>query len=109
MDDVDAFLEHHGVKGMKWGTRTAAKDKAASGSSHPHPKTLSDEELKKHVSRLELEKKYSDLIGKKQPEGHHEKTKKFVKELAVNSVKNAATSTAQVLVSQAVNQALKKK
>ena len=69
-------LYHHGVKGMKWGVRkeivstigktsreTAGKfgnnrKLKASKSALAKAKTMSDEELKKVASRLELENRY---------------------------------------------------
>lgn len=65
--NVIEFIEHHGVKGMKWGKRRA---RSASPSSGPppgkkkftkDPSRLSDAELKKRISRLEMEKRYTDL------------------------------------------------
>lgn len=64
---VHDFLAHHGVKGMHWGVRKArtgkeskviAKRKKALGKR----RTLSDEEIKKHIDRLSSEKKLKDLI-----------------------------------------------
>jgi hypothetical protein len=37
-DDVDAFLEHHGIKGMHWGVR---RDRTSSGSSNAYSAALS--------------------------------------------------------------------
>ena len=69
-------LYHHGVKGMKWGVRkevvstigkTSRKTAGKFGNSHKlrasskalaKAKTMSDEELKKVASRLELENRY---------------------------------------------------
>ena len=69
-------LYHHGVKGMKWGVRKDAinvignisrKTAGQFGNSHKlrtsskaleKAKTMSDEELKKVASRLELENRY---------------------------------------------------
>ena len=69
-------LYHHGVKGMKWGVRKevistigkASRDTAPKfGSNHKFQssrnalakaKTMSDEELRKVASRLELENRY---------------------------------------------------
>ena len=69
-------LYHHGVKGMKWGIRkevfsTIGNSSIANASkfSNNHrtqtsidalkkAKTMSDEELKKRASRLELENRY---------------------------------------------------
>ena len=69
-------LYHHGVKGMKWGVRKevistigkASRDTApkfgsnyklkASSSALAKAKTMSDEELRKVASRLELENRY---------------------------------------------------
>ena len=69
-------LYHHGVKGMKWGVRkevvstigkTSRKTADKFGNSHKlrtsskalaKAKTMSDEELRKVASRLELENRY---------------------------------------------------
>ena len=69
-------LYHHGVKGMKWGVRkevvstigkTSRKTAGKFGNSHKlrtsskalaKAKTMSDEELRKVASRLELENRY---------------------------------------------------
>jgi len=60
---VDNFLEHHGIKGMKWGVR---RENPSGGSKRSTPKasTLSDNELQARVKRLNLEKQYSDLVKK---------------------------------------------
>lgn len=61
--DMD-FIDHHGVKGMRWGVR-----KARSGTSRgtertkfsKSPKKLTNEELKRRISRMETEKRYNEL------------------------------------------------
>jgi 2'-5' RNA ligase len=74
--NVDEFLEHHGVKGMKWGVRratsassssapassdsklaTAAQTKINSGGIH----SVSNQELQQVISRMNLERQYSQL------------------------------------------------
>lgn len=64
-------ITHHGVKGMKWGIRRNRRSKAASKRSKKvkrsrakdtkNRRLLSNEELKKRIDRLELEKKYKQL------------------------------------------------
>ena len=75
MSLVDEFLEHHGVKGQKWGVRRA-RTKTTPSADHTqataHKKTvkkhgtkaLSNDELSVLVKRLELETKYSSLQSK---------------------------------------------
>lgn len=80
--DVDDSLEHSGVKGMKWGVRKPEKpnplfDKNgkrkqnvdANGKPLPFTKAngkskqklMTDAQLKKAISRMEMEKRYSEL------------------------------------------------
>ena len=76
MRDIDAYLEHYGVKGQQWGVRKIRKtpaQKRAKQAGH-----LSDAELKKRVDRLNLERNYSQLTAPKQSIG---------KEIALNTLK----------------------
>lgn len=101
-------LNHHGVKGMKWGVRrfqkkdgsltSAGKKRYASSSpkkvSKPSSeskqekktvKDLSDEELRKRITRLQLEKQYKDLQPQKISAG-----KKFVDSVIIPAVNESA-------------------
>lgn len=55
----DDFLEHFGVKGMKWGVRNKRDD----GRTHykTDPKNLTSDELQRRIKRMETEKRYKDL------------------------------------------------
>lgn len=80
-----SYLEHHGVKGMKWGQHifTATKDisgeadkmipKSAkkSISSHPNYNDVTDDYMKKYIERKKLEDSYAEARGelKKRPNG----------------------------------------
>ena len=101
----DCYLEHHGIKGMRWGIRRfqnkdgsltpAGRKRRVSGessstiSTKPKPKTeskprssksskdssgpkkpkdMSDEELRKAVNRLQMEKQYRDLYRDLNPQ-----------------------------------------
>lgn len=74
MTDVEDFLAHHGVKGMRWGRRKGGSSSTASTRSEAHPdrqevdslkrnkpKTLSNSEIQKINNRLNLEKQLSSL------------------------------------------------
>lgn len=77
-DSWNDELYHHGVKGQKWGVRrtleelghiTEAGGKtgeaigrlAGRGKKNQSIKNMSDEELRKRLNRLNMEKQYSDL------------------------------------------------
>lgn len=73
-EDVDNFLEHYGVKGMKWGVkrgviksgreRTSREDKVRSKrkDAKRRRQVLSDKDLDGLVKRLEQEKKLKNLL-----------------------------------------------
>jgi hypothetical protein len=57
IDLTDDFLEHYGVKGQKWGVRRKSKGRI----SEPNPKFMSDDQLRKAINRMEMQKKYKAL------------------------------------------------
>lgn len=73
-EDVDDFLVHYGVKGMKWGVRrgivksgkerTSREDKvrAKRKDAKRRRQTLKDKDLDQLVKRLEQEKKLKSLL-----------------------------------------------
>ena len=73
-DDIDDFLAHYGVKGMKWGVRrgivksgkerTSREDKvrAKRKDAKRRRQVLSDKDLDGLVKRLEQEKKLKALL-----------------------------------------------
>lgn len=103
MVTTNEFLEHHGIKGMRWGVRkrSTASGPATAHPSKPHAKDLSDEDLKKAIDRMDLEKKYSALIN---PKRDHSESTAFLKELGKNTVKTAVSAVA----TQQINKILKK-
>ena len=93
-DELEEFLEHYGVKGMRWGVhRSRSARRKASGkpdngpkakpkqaSSTPKKKSvkdMTDEELKAAVQRIELERKYSQLAPSTKSKGA-QAAKKFM-------------------------------
>lgn len=100
------FLEHYGVKGMKWGVRRARRSSSSSGKTtyQKEPKRLSDAELSRRIKRLELEKKYNELNSPPPSEG-----KKYVKSLLENSGKTAAGAVVGGVTTFVVQRELKRR
>lgn len=89
---VDEFIEHHGVKGMRWGQRTSrssvSKSKPTARTKfEKSPTRLSDADLNRRVKRMEVEKRYNDLNKKDVSEGH-----KFASDILKNTGKTVATT-----------------
>jgi hypothetical protein len=65
--DIGAFLEHHGIKGMHWGFRNASvkklspEHKLTTRLKKKHLSELNNDELKKLNERLNLESNYKRL------------------------------------------------
>lgn len=61
--DVGEFLDHHGVKGQKWGVRKPRGDRSAfvARATGRDLSKLSDQELRDAVGRMQLERQFRDL------------------------------------------------
>lgn len=128
-DSDDGELCHHGTKGQKWGVRryqnkdgsltpagkkrytkssssVKSETKTKSEVSEPKKKSvkkMSDEELKKRIERLKLEKDVKDLESKTTSRG-----KAFVMDVLEASGKNIATQLTTYAMGTAVNAVAKK-
>ena len=76
MDEKE--LLHWGIKGMKWGVRryqnkdgtlTPAGKKRYNASSESEAKSMSDQELRSKINRMDLERQYSSLRKETVSEG----------------------------------------
>lgn len=103
-------LQHHGIKGMRWGVRRtdaqlarlrggssakktakpAAKEepekKATTSSSGKSSTELTNAELRARVERIRLEKELAQLTAKQKSKG-----RQFVEDVLVNAGKQALT------------------
>lgn len=105
------FLEHFGVKGMKWGVRRSKAELAKGGGSSkdknasekPKPKAasgpnsreakksikeMSDKELKDYVNRLNMEQQYARM----QPTPFTQRAAKFATDIVVGVAKQQLTN-----------------
>ena len=111
-------LEHTGILGMKWGFRKgknsiknqkSAKLTGTSKNKVATPKKttkkMTDTEMKEAIARMELEKRYSDLVSAKN-QAAASKGKAFVMSVLESSGKNIATQAATYALGSAVNKAL---
>lgn len=69
MTSVNDFIEHYGVKGMKWGVRNKSRSSRDARVKKSRQKivnkrrSLSDGDIKKYIARLSEEKKLKTLIN----------------------------------------------
>lgn len=111
------ILYHHGVKGMKWGVRhyqnkdgslttagrkhnevSNSKEKSNRKEAVKNRRTLSDDDLKKRIERLKLEKEFKNLTEEDVSPG-----KKYVSKI----MSSAGTKTLTVAATGAMSYAIK--
>ena len=113
-DPVEDFLAHYGVKGMKWGRRKAdrlpASSEAASATDAVKKakansvKSLSNDELRMAIQRMQLESQFNQLRPKSVPEH----ARKFVTSTVLQIGKEQTTKIARDAASNQVAELLKK-
>lgn len=102
-DSVDDVLAHFGVKGMKWGVRKKRPGVSKSRLTnhhgdykHAHSATpnykLSNKELQRRVTRLNLEKQYRDLTAKPQSKYRKKLGEKYAENFANVTMKIAGAA-----------------
>lgn len=120
MNDV---VYHYGVLGMKWGIRRERKRiakmqrrnekieskyavKSDAQSKHKRVKDMSDDELRKRIARIELEKRYKQLNAENNE--HVTRGKKFVIDCLETAGKDIVTQAMAYGMGKAVNMAAEK-
>lgn len=106
---VANVIEHHGVKGQKWGVRTKKSTyvppfKKGSSGKTVYKKTanrLNDQELQSRIKRIELEKKYSSLTAPQKSAG-----KKYASNLISKQGGAAIGAISSAVVGLAIKNAL---
>jgi len=96
---IEGVLEHFGVKGMHWGQRKGSvraksglTDRSRTRFEKP-PHRLTNDELKKRIARMEMEKRYNELNRRDISQGEAVATQ-VLKSIGVNAVTTLGTAAA---------------
>lgn len=96
------FVEHYGIKGMRWGVRKRRNEREraksfgrkgrSGGGDGKSVKDLSDAELRQIVNRMQMEQQYANLAssgGRKKKNAGAEFAKSIAKDIAREQIKNS--------------------
>ena len=118
-------LLHYGILGMKWGVRRTPGQlrrargelksesddgskktklsKSSSSSGKKRTSEMTEDELRSKIQRLELEKRYKDLMKATAPPPKSTKGRDFVQRVLEKSGENIMTQLTTVVMGKAVN------
>lgn len=112
-------LCHHGVLGMRWGRHMSGRKTSSSGkkkrtnAGSKKISEMSDDEIRKRIARMQLEKQYKMLTKELNPDtiNKGEKAaepsfKKTTKDIALNSYKNIGQQALTYILGKGVNKIL---
>lgn len=98
----EAYLLHYGILGMKWGKRSSSvKPSKIKKPRKEKVKNLSDDELRKRINRIQMEKQYSELSA-----GKIKKGQRVISKILTNSVKTAVGAIVVAETTKAIRKAL---
>ena len=120
MSEIQDYLEHYGVLGMKWGKRKdtsrGSSSKTRESKKKKKPQNLSreasiarklkekkveemtNEEIRTLVNRMRLEQDYKTITARKKRAGE-----KIAGEILLNAAKQTATSFVSARLSEGIN------
>lgn len=101
-EQVDAFLSHHGIKGMKWGVKKK-KNSVEAASRDAKIKAMSDNELRQKINRIQMEKQYKSLTAPSVSPG-----RKFAQDILLNTAKQQLSQVASRYAAQTIQDLIKK-
>lgn len=118
---IDDFLEHWGVRGMKWGRRKSTSSTSSKSSTTEHEsadsktakslkskkvKSMSNDDLQKLTKRMQLEQQYKQLSAQ-QKASNESKGRKFAKEVLGGVGKQVATEYTKRIAMTLIEEQLK--
>lgn len=94
-DNVEEFLDHHGIKGQRWGVRKPRGDRSAfikPKTKGPDLSKMSNDDLRAAVNRMQLEKQFKDLSNSKSTSFGKKFASEILKDVGKQHVKTALTA-----------------
>jgi hypothetical protein len=102
----ELVLEHYGIKGMRWGVRRSRSElsEGRAGLGRAKAKDLSDDDLKKAVSRMNMEQQYNKMRSRNPGAALMLAGAGFVGTIALGVVRSQITNQANQRVASALRQ-----